>query len=34
VRAAVAEAFARRSWTAPQFLSAVPSDSARRVALG
>jgi galactokinase len=34
VRAAVAEAFSRRSWTAPQFLSAVPSDSARRVALG
>jgi galactokinase len=34
VRAAVAKAFARRSWTAPQFLSAAPSDSARRVALG
>jgi len=34
VRAAVAEAFARRSWTAPQFLLATPSDSARRVALG
>ncbi|HJZ27392.1 MAG TPA: galactokinase [Streptosporangiaceae bacterium] len=34
VRAAVAEAFARRSWTAPAFLEATPSASARRVALG
>jgi galactokinase len=34
VRAAVAEAFARRSWTAPAFLDATPSASARRVALG
>ena len=34
VRAAVAEAFARRSWTAPVFLDATPSASARRVALG
>jgi galactokinase len=34
VRAAVAEAFARRSWTAPEFLDATPSASARRVALG
>jgi galactokinase len=31
VRAAVAGAFARRSWTAPKFLEATPSDSARRV---
>jgi galactokinase len=31
VRAAVAGAFARRSWTAPEFLDATPSDSARRV---
>jgi len=30
-RAAVAGAFARRSWTAPEFLDATPSDSARRV---
>ena len=30
VRAAVAEAFARRSWTAPEFLEATPSDGARR----
>ena len=34
VRAAVAEAFARRSWTTPEFLDATPSASARRVALG
>jgi galactokinase len=34
VRTAVAEAFARRSWTAPAFLDATPSASARRVALG
>jgi galactokinase len=34
VRAAVAEAFARRSWTGPAFLDAAPSASARRVALG
>jgi galactokinase len=33
VRDAVARAFAERSWTAPQFLDAVPSASARRVAL-
>jgi galactokinase len=33
VRAAVGEAFARRSWTAPEFLPAAPSDSARRLAL-
>jgi galactokinase len=33
VRAAVADAFARRSWTAPETLAAVPSASARRVAL-
>ncbi len=32
VRAAVAGAFARRSWAAPEFLEATPSDSARRVA--
>jgi galactokinase len=31
VRAAVSEAFARHSWTAPEFLHAAPSDSARRV---
>ena len=31
VRAAVAGAFARRSWTAPEFLEAAPSDSARRL---
>jgi galactokinase len=31
VRAAVAGAFERRSWTAPEFLDATPSDSARRV---
>ncbi len=34
VRAAVAEAFARRSWAGPAFLDAAPSASARRVALG
>jgi galactokinase len=33
VRAAVADAFARRSWTAPEFLDATPSASARRVGL-
>jgi galactokinase len=33
VRDAVAGAFARRSWTAPEFLDAVPSDCARRIAL-
>jgi galactokinase len=33
VRAAVSAAFARRSWTAPEFLDAAPSDSARRLAL-
>ena len=31
VRDAVAGAFARRGWTAPEFLDAVPSDSARQV---
>jgi galactokinase len=31
VRAAVAEAYARRSWTAPSFLPAVPADGARQV---
>jgi galactokinase len=31
VRDAIAEAFARRSWTAPEFLDAAPSDSARRL---
>ena len=34
VRAAVAAAFAHRAWTAPEFLAATPSASARRVALG
>jgi galactokinase len=34
VRSAVAEAFGRRGWTAPEFLVAVPSDSARRIGLG
>jgi hypothetical protein len=34
VRAAVAEAFGRRAWTAPEFLEAAPSASARRVGLG
>jgi galactokinase len=33
VRAAVAEAFARRSWTAPEFLAAAPSAGARRLGL-
>jgi galactokinase len=33
VRAAVTDAFARHAWTAPEFLDAVPSASARRVAL-
>jgi galactokinase len=33
VREAVARAFAGRSWTAPEFLTAVPSDGARRVEL-
>ena len=33
VRNAVTAAFARRAWTAPEFLDAVPSDSARRLAL-
>jgi galactokinase len=31
VRAVVADAFARRSWTAPEFLGAAPSDGARRL---
>jgi galactokinase len=31
VRAAVADAYARRSWTAPDFLPAAPSQSAQRV---
>jgi galactokinase len=31
VRAAVGSAFAERSWTAPEFLDAEPSDSARRL---
>ena len=31
VRDAVAAAFARHGWTAPEFLDAVPSDSARRL---
>jgi galactokinase len=30
-RAAVADAFARRSWTAPEFVEAAPSDGARRL---
>jgi len=34
VRAAVAAAFGRRAWTAPEFLEAAPSASARRVGLG
>jgi galactokinase len=34
VLAAVAGAFADRSWTAPEFLTAAPSASARRVGLG
>ena len=33
VRAAIADAFARHAWTTPEFLDAVPSASARRVAL-
>ncbi len=33
VRDAVTRAFARRAWTAPEFLHAVPSASARRLAL-
>jgi galactokinase len=33
VRAAVADAYAQRSWTAPEFLDAVPSASAKRLAL-
>jgi galactokinase len=33
VRAAVSKEFARRSWTAPEFLDAAPSASARRVGL-
>jgi galactokinase len=33
VRAAVAGAFARHAWTAPEFLDAVPSASARRLGL-
>jgi galactokinase len=32
VRAAVTGAFARHGWTAPEFLDAVPADSARRLA--
>jgi galactokinase len=32
VRDAVTEAFARHSWTAPDFLSAIPADAARRLA--
>ena len=32
VRAAVTAAFARRAWTPPEFLDAVPSESARRLA--
>ena len=31
VRDAVTSAFARRSWTAPDFLSAIPADAARRL---
>jgi len=31
VRDAVTGAFARRGWTAPEFLDAVPADSARQV---
>jgi galactokinase len=31
VRGAVTEAFARHGWTAPEFLDAVPSDSARQL---
>lgn len=32
VRAALTEAFTRRSWTAPEFIDAVPSAAARRLA--
>ena len=32
LREVVAEAFARHGWTAPEFLDAVPADSARRLA--
>jgi galactokinase len=32
VRDAVTETFARHSWTAPEFLSAIPADAARRLA--
>jgi galactokinase len=31
VRAALTEAFARRSWSPPEFLDAVPSAAARRI---
>jgi len=31
VKDAVTAAFARHGWTAPEFLGAVPSDSARQV---
>jgi galactokinase len=31
VRDAVTAAFARHGWTAPEFLDAVPSDSARQL---
>ena len=33
VRGAVGEAYAARGWTAPEFLDAVPSEHARRLAL-
>ena len=33
VRAAVADAFARRCWTAPEFLAIASSDGARRAGL-
>ncbi len=33
VRDAITAAFARRAWTAPEFLAAVPSEGARRLAL-
>jgi galactokinase len=33
VRGAVTAAFARHAWTAPEFLDAVPSESARRLTL-
>jgi galactokinase len=33
VRGAVSEAYAQHGWTAPEFLDAVPSDHARRLAL-